>query len=479
MTFQRQHPIKILGYTTRNFWLLSIPLIRGLVYYKFDFESWIHGAWFDILIVLSMLIFAILRWLSVSFAFNENNLYYKKGIFLFQESEIAFTRITSVGIENKFYLIPFKAATLSIDTNAGTKRKSDMTLILSRKNIDTFSNVYNKVSSKKLRMIYSPSRKHLVFFSFVFSNTLSGVILLSTLIFQSGKIVGNQLEQTFFATFTSYTQKMTKNISPATLAIALVILGGWFISFCINLLRYWNFSCERKGSNIVVRNGFLTKRISYLNRKNINYIDLRQSLSTILFKISSVHVHCTGYGKAKNAIAVLVPITVRQEVTNTMKMLLPDYPEAKTTVNTSRFQIRRLIFFPILSILLIILLALALLYILPDWSEMIYLASIIVLIPLAWLLIVKIVSDYTTGIGCSSGFLILKYCRFYEFHNVIVPIDKVSLVEIRQSFAQKPTDNCNIKIYTNAERTKYHLINFLAYSEVLEFLEQNNISYMK
>ena len=223
----------------------------------------------------------------------------------------------------------------------------------------------------------------------------------------------------------------------------------------------------------------MTKRENYLNALKINYTDLRQSLLSIIFRISSVHVHCTGYGKAKNAIAVLVPITLKREVFNTMKMLLPEYPAVTVTVKPTTFQVRRFIFLPILYILIVPLVSLTMLILFPTWGDMIYFVSIIFSIPLFWLLIVKIVSVFTTGIGYSDGYLALKYCRFFEYHTVIVPVEKISMVEIRQSIAQKATDNCTLIVYTNAERTKYHIVRYLTYSVTVDFLQRNSINFLK
>ena len=480
MSYKRQHPVKILGYTTKNFWFLSIPLLRGLFYLRFDFESWVRGAWFDILIVLFMLIFAILRWSTFLFKFDENYISFEIGIFAHKKSKLSYEKITAVEMQNRFLLIPFRASVLYLDTNSGSKRNADFILTLRKKDATAFSEVYNDYDcSDKLKYVYTPKHLHLFFFSFIFSNTLSGVILLSTLFYQGGKLVGQQLEQSVYNTFNTVTRNFSKNVPPTAVAITLLLLGGWFVSFLINLIRHWNFYCERKGNNIIVNSGFFTKHRNFLNINKINYVDLRQSFLSLLFKISSVHIHCTGYGKTKNSIAVLVPITFKREVYRTLNMLLPSYYISNVNIKPGDKQIRRFIFFPILFILIVVLITLYFLILFPSWEEIIYMGCIIFIISLIWLLIVKCISTYTTGIGVDSDFLLLKYCKMYGFHAVIVPFKKISIVKIRQSFSQKKTDNCTLVLYTNAEQTKYHTIKYLPYSEVLDFLESNNIDVFR
>ena len=104
--------------------------------------------------------------------------------------------------------------------------------------------------------------------------------------------------------------------------------------------------------------------------------------------------------------------------------------------------------------------------------------SLIILIPLVWLLIVKIVSVFTTGIGYSDGYLVLSIANFMN-STLSLFLLKISMVVIRQSSAQKATDNCTLIVYTNAERTKYHIVRYLNYSETVDFLQQHSINFLK
>ena len=71
---KRQHPVALLGYTTKNFWLLLIPLIRGLAALKFDFYRWSQGAGWDILAVTAMIAIAVIRWYYTLYEFSEDGI---------------------------------------------------------------------------------------------------------------------------------------------------------------------------------------------------------------------------------------------------------------------------------------------------------------------------------------------------------------------------------------------------------------------
>ncbi len=476
MQYKKQHPIKILGYTTKNFWLLSIPLLRGLFYLQFDLQAWLEGAWFDLLILFLILCFAFIRWLSVSYAFSDNEFHTKSGLIFFAHSSIHFSTITYVEIERSMLLKPFKASVLFLDTYSGGVKKSDKRLTLKNKDIDAFVENYSKLNnSDQIRKSYYPSRKNLVFFSLIFSNTLSGVILVATLFIQGSKLIGQALENRVFSTINTLSQDVVKILSPTALGISLIIVVGWLFSFVINLLRHWNFNCNRKGENILIQNGYFTTHNHILRESKINYVDLRQSLLTILFHISSVHIHCTGYGKTKNAIAVLVPITFKREVINTMKMLLPNFHTSDIKLHPRKKQLSRFMFPPICALAILVLLMLFFLSIAPTWKSMILFVFYIALAPLIWLLIVKIIACFHTGLGFADGFITAKYCRFFAYRSIIVPVDKIVMVQVRQTKNQRRTKNCNLVLLTIAEKPILHKVKNMPLKETMEFLRRNDI----
>ncbi|MFA5659228.1 MAG: PH domain-containing protein, partial [Oscillospiraceae bacterium] len=236
----RQHPVRILGYMKRNFWLLSIPLVRGLVALKFDFNAWIRGAWVDILIVSLILLFALFKWAFTFICFDDNSISIFSGVFLKSKKTILFSSIASFSAEFSFFLKPFHACAIYIDTNSGSRRKTDIDLTVNRETIERLEQSYSEFrSASSIRFSHYPSRTHLMFFSLIFSNTLSGVILLSTLIYQSGDIVGAELQQRVVSTFNEITKKIAFGLPKAAFVISIILICGWSISFAMSLFRHW------------------------------------------------------------------------------------------------------------------------------------------------------------------------------------------------------------------------------------------------
>ena len=185
---------------------------------------------------------------------------------------------------------------------------------------------------------------------------------------------------------------------------------------------------------------------------------------------------CSGYGKAKREIAALIPISTFSEVSSSLKMLMPDVPIPNIQLKPRLRNIMRFLWPPIILCLSIPVIAFVLTHFLPDWNEMIRFVAIIAEIPAIWLLIVKIASAYTTGIGFNDNFATLSYCKFYKFHNVVVEKDKISKLSYLQTPFQYLKKNCNLKFYTQGESINCHTVKNFPLEKANTYLYDNNIT---
>lgn len=463
-TYLRQHKIKIIMYSGKNFWLLLVPLIRGLLAWRSDLYTWLSGAWLDMLVLLAMIGMGIARWYFTRFEIRPDGIACASGIIARASYVIPYSKITAVTEERPLWLRPFGAANLHIDTDTGIIGVPDLKLTVSKERADDLFNalpVENKTS-----VAFKPSRISVALFSVFFSSTISGAAFIATLLAQSGKLVGEELEDYFIETFNETAMKYAAGIPPLALGAAAVIIIGWLLSFLGNAMRHYDFAITRKGKGINIDTGMLSVRRYHLAVDRINYADLRQSLTAKLFRVISVHVSCSGYGKAKNEIPVLVPITTRREAYSTMRMLLPHYRFPKETIHPQLKIIFSYIWLPVVMIFGFLLIAAAAVIIVPGWSSLILFASVMAEIPSVWLLIVKMTAFYTTGIGFDEDTLALNYSFGYAFHTVYVHRERIAKVSVTRSVFQFVPRTCTVRIYTNLEHVKCHIVRNLPIDEV-------------
>lgn len=461
---KRQHKIAILKYTTKNFWLLVIPLVRGLIAVGFDVYNWVRGAYLDIIVIALIILLAVVRWYFVTYEIRETCIRVQSGMLLKSNFEVPYKAISSVSAKRLLWLRPTKAVSIAIDSDSHSvynkPGKADIELTVSFKD---YTELFNKIptESTNAKITYHASKWNLMLFSFVFSSTLSGVILIGTVLIQGGKIIGGELNERFISAVNGMTevmQKIVNGLTPAAAALTVVMFFGWLLSFISNLLRHINFRIQRCGENIFVENGFFSKWKYYINISRVNCADLRQNLLMKICRVMSVHVSCTGYGKSKNEIPVFVPVTTRKRVISSMRMTLPNFTISNISIRPRKLSMMTYIWLPLLLATVIPVSGAVILHIFPSWSGTIEFLTLMAEIPAAYMLIVKIAAKFTSGIGADGDTITLKYCKMFHFHTIIVPKNRIVYMRISRTIFQQMGKSCDIWVYTKGERAARHRV---------------------
>lgn len=457
--------------------MLLIPLVRGLVAVRFDLYSWIRGAYWDLIVIFIMIGFAVLRWYCIRFSIGEKEILVSCGIVLRSEFSIPYSSVSCASSKRSMWFRPIRAVTVSLDSDshsAVNKRgKADVELIMK---FTDFTKIYNYIPNKSTnaKITYHASKANLVFFSLVFSSTLSGLIFLGTFFIYGSKIVGNQLEEQFInavSDVTEFMRKIVAGVTPAAVALTLAIALGWGISFVSNLLRHINFRIQRCGENITVRCGFFSRWKYYVNISKVNCADLRQNLLMKICRVMSVHVSCTGYGKSRNEIPVFVPITTKKRVMSSMRLMLPSFALSNISLRPSRMYILPYLWAPLLAALAFPAGAVAAAWFFPDWSGIVKFILIMAEIPSLYMVAVKITALLTTGIGAGDDMLTLKYCSFSRFHTVIVPKSRIAYIKLTRTIFQRIGGTCDVWVYSRGEHASKHHIRGIKATEAEELLK--------
>ncbi|MGN1107124.1 MAG: PH domain-containing protein [Huintestinicola sp.] len=499
---RRQHPAALLGYTTKNFWLLLIPLVRGLAALRFDFYKWSQGAGWDILALTAMIAIAVIRWYFTFYEFEEDGITVRKGMLFHTDTKISCLNVSAVTGEENPVLVRFGAVRVYIDTDAasGGRKSADLSLMIYRsdraKLFNILSSAFRSPENKGgnrdrkpdgITFTYKASSKSLIAFSLLFSSALSGVALLMTALSGSTDIIGDRLEREFFKAVndvsdavTTLAGRLISGISPAGVAISVIIGIGFAISFAANILRHLNFTVSRRGKCIIITGGLVVKRMYCINSRKINIADMRQNLLMKLFGVTSVHVNCTGYGKRKNEFPVFVPVcSIRgtksggvKGLGSVMDKLLTGFSRSETYINPKITYIMRFIGPPAFLILAIQAAGFVMLMMYPVWRELITFMTILCEVPAVWLLLVKACAYCTNGINITSDSVCAKYCKGYEFHTVTVPLERVAQIRITQNIFQRLNKSCDVHIFTSSEHIGSHRIKSLPIKEVQELIRE-------
>ncbi len=471
----RQHPIKIITYTRKQLWLLVIPLAKYLIAAQFNFQSWFRSHWLEILTVALIFGYAVLRWVFVYYEVGDDHITAHTGFFGIKTTRVNFSEISAFSLNQGYLDRLIHSCTIYLDTGASSSRTSDISFNLNRKQAFEIYHSITAVCHNKPKYVYRSRRSDLMIFSLLFSSTLSGMLVVVGIIFQAYRIMGREVELRLLREVNSRIESspILEVIPAYILAGATLIFGLWLISFVANLMRHWGFSCTKSSGLFIIRSGKGARRRHVLRRKRINYIDYKQSFLMKLFRITTVEVGCTGYGKRHREISAMIPITTNSRVNESMKELLPAFPPVRGTVSTDKSSMPFFMLLPFVCSFVPSAAAYVLYPHFPRWHREIIMIAVIATIPLIWLTIVKAAASLCTYIGFEDGFCTMSFCGWYKFHKVAAPVDKISKIVISRHIFQRLGGTCAVYVYTNDSRATKHYVKGVNYKAAVELLEKN------
>lgn len=434
-TAYHEHPIKILRYSAKNLWLLIFPLLRSLRFYPFslqNFVEWGAGAWFDLLVALLILGFGALRWYCCSYRFDAVSIRAYSGVFVRQETVIPCARITATVEEHPFYLRPFHAVRLQVDTAAGAIPEADMRLMLRVRDLHQLrKNVPLLQNDSQDTVAYHTSPWRVMLFSALFSSSFSGAVYIGMLFVQGGRICSDLLEQfraqKLLEDATDRAAAVFRGVPRAAITIGILILALWLISFVQNLLRYGRFRI-RIGSEYV-----------------------------------SLHIRCPGYGNRWDTLPVLIPLMRKpvaqeflQEVRAVENMKEP-YLKASSRLRFFWSFLWQPLFW-LAGVLAARVLALLLF---PKFHAIIRFFAVMLVIPALWMLLVRAVSLRSQYIAMDERAVRFHFSRGFTFHTITVSRERIVRIEMVQTVFQKKNHVCHLFLVCNGTRQERYKLTAL------------------
>lgn len=432
------------------------------------FYSWLRGAWMDILVVLLMFGIAVIAWLSVAFRYDDGEIEIRTGLLSRRMIFIPWEKVTAVILTQSFYLRPVRALRFRADTLGGSFKDADFSIFLSKKQAGAIIDSRKAFTGKPLGKIYQPTTGSILALSLLTSNSFAGILFISAFISQSGKILGNEFSEMIIGTFEQATRRLAFGIPPAAAAIGYILIAGWLIGFLLSFTRYKNFTLTRKNNTLCINGGVFTKREYFIWYSDVNFIDIRQSLTTKILRLYSLYISAVGYGKQKDDISCIIPTEPEDEFEENRKTIFPALaPDPREFAPEIR-GIMRFIGNPVLLLLGIALALAVFSRLFPSWGTFIWFAGLMALIPATVFLLIRIFDFNTSGITFKNGNITMSYSRGLSLHTIVIPEDKVASIELRQSFFQKFGRYCDLIVISKSEGSYRHLCRSLVKDDLLK-----------
>lgn len=471
MTERRQHPLQMLPFIGKYLFLLLLPLFRGLIAVRdpAGLQAWLRGSWFDILIILLIIIFAYFSWRCSSICISEDAMIVHNGWLIHRKTIIPLSHITTLSVEAPFYLRPFRARRVFVDTAGGMWRNQDLKLLLYAKDADTLLSLRLPAQSPPSRRCYRARWRYLLFLSLCVSNSLTGSLLAAAFFNHSGRILGAKFQQQLLTGLDTLASPL--RFLPHTAAItALLLMIGWVLHFSRNLLHYVGFSVKRYKNMLHIRSGFFNRRDYTCPVNAINFLDFRQTVLSRILGLYIVYIHCVGYGKRKNDKAILLPAATAATTRRVTEQLLWELPREAATVRPVKYALWRYVRWPLIAFLAIPLTVYLLTPLTAPFTDLLHFVGVMACIPVIWKLILAFLENASAGIGGTAQCLTARYGHRFTLHTVVIPRRCVSYIRLRQSVLQKRRGICDVFIYTHNERRTCHRVRQLPLKDIQQLL---------
>ena len=142
-----------------------------------------------------------------------------------------------------------------------------------------------------------------------------------------------------------------------------------------------------------------------------------------IFGMVSLHIRCPGYGSRRDTLPVLIPLMREKRLTapaGTACTPCRSWSTRNCThAPTSEF-FWSFVWPPVIGLCAILPARFILLWLLPNLGAIIRFCSVMLIIPLVWLLCIRIVAMVTESVTMDDQHLQMHFCSWFTFHTITV-----------------------------------------------------------
>lgn len=468
------HPAEIFYNLSRYSFLLTLPVARMLTNINTRFEFWLEFIWLDGAIISVIVLLSLLRWKTTQISLSGNRLSCSYGIIFRVKTEYSVGDICSHALEYPFVWSAFHACRFVADTKGGVKyNKVNVSCLLHARDAEALSQAVSVESVKACRKVYKPHAFYLFLLSVITSNGLTGVLLISAFVRESGKIIGIGLTEQWNNTLSFLSETTAGFIPPVASAAAWTLILGWIVALLLSLLRYAKYTVCSGTDSLRIQTGLFTRRIYELRRDSFHFLDIRRNLFNLVTGAASVFISISGYGYRKGESPVIIPAESNRQLQALLKILFPRICSSPIQIRSHPSVWPRYLILPLFMIFIVFGVNLIPLPISYPFRELIVFASKMIGAVGLFFLLFRIIALRQAGIGSMGNCLsILSHKGFY-LHTVLIPFDEISSVNLYRMWGIKRWDLCDVKVEIGTKYRQHFTVIGIPYEKAKQILRLN------
>jgi len=470
---RRAHPVLTLTYAKRYFFLLVLPLLRGFI----DFAAgngFARLATLELLGLLLMSVISVLSWRAVSFWIDNGVLTVRRGLLVRREYIFPLCRISSVSVSQSVFLSLFGAARLSVDTEAGGGKKSDLELLVYKKDIALF-----ELCRGGLRPSEEPEPQKRVSFrtrnrllaAVSLSNPAAGLLFAAPLVNRLGKLLGESIPGKVYDVLGIASELLAKIIPAAASGLAALLLAGWVLSICLTLFREGRVTLSAVGSYVITRHGTVSVTRTAGNKRSIFGVVIRRHFFAPLRRLYSGNMICAGFSKEMSGLGTLIPCVMQAECAAVIEGVFGFDPEFEPHIRPHKKSWLAFFTPPLLLLLAQVAVCTALWLFFPGYKSVIIPAMSVFLLLFAAKTYVAVYCRRHGGVALSGRRLAVFEQKKYTAQAAHLPYDKIGGFILAQPPFQRGERLCRLRVLMLCEQGGGFSAPGLPVEDVLEMLK--------
>lgn len=465
----RAHPLMLLSFIKPFLFILIIPVIKAVLQYIFNGEiTDILGL--EMVVLTGICVWAIARCLTFRLICEENSVTIINGVFFRKKATIKVSLLSSVKAEQNPFDMLFRAVTFNINTEAGSRRRSDFKFKLSFRDAKEVS-----------RLLYGEKKPFRVDFSAVkvaimaatTSSAFAGILIGVPVINRIGKLLGIAINEMLLNEINNVSSKIESYFPPVVNTVSLILLLAYSISFIYSFFKYINFKLLLGEDELEVRTGFFVRTRTSFKKRSVNNALIIQSPLMFLVRRYALKVSVGGFGESKSESQVIIPSGKYKEIKTEFSSYFPFLTSSGNTIKPKRNlkTQSRFLLWPSVFLIIILISAIILSLLFSEFDRLILFITTALLVLIFYYALICLFEYYKGEFALGEN-IFAKSTKYFRTCELYCPKSRIGQIKITRFLADKLQKTCRVKLTIFSEGADSIRIRHLDYDSVLE--EINN-----
>ncbi len=461
------HPAEILHFLWRYAFLLLIPLVRQLAVSQGSAWERLSAALSNLVMTLLVVAAAVVRWYTVRFSAGRGMIHYAAGVLRQERRQIPVRAVDCLVQRAGPIALLCGAARVSLETSAGSRRKADVQVLLTRKKAHRLFVLL--AGDHRKTQYYAPSVWRVAAMAASWSNGFSGLLIAAPFIQKTGQILGEEASRLLYDTVDFRLQLVSLGLPPVAAGLAWVLFGGWLFALLNQWMRYWRFCGWRQGAFLASRSGVFHSRRRLFRVSRIRAVTARQTLLMSWAGLSTAYAHIAGDRKDKNPNAVVAVSMARAPLLRQLRATLGYAPKGAKIKPPPRAASGYLtpVLLPVAAVSL-----LAVLLNGTGAPVALPFLSLPVIAILVWRALVRMQALGSAYFQPGEQFVTVSRDRGFSLLTTVIPKQNVTMVRLSQTVFQKRSGLCHVRLSVYGERPLHCTVRHLDYQKVRKACER-------